>query len=166
MKIAIVSDIHDHIDNCAWFLQTVREHDVDHIFALGDYCSPFIITDLAALDTPIFAVWGNNDGDKPALIAAAQNNSHFTFAPRDFCTVTLDDKNYFLTHYPEIAEHAAKSLDFDAVFHGHTHQIRTEKIGVVPIINPGKISSYPQEASVTFAIFDTDTHNTQIITKN
>ena len=156
MKIAVISDIHDQSDHLQWFSQEIKKYNVSHIFALGDYCSPFIVEKLASIPIPIFAVWGNNDSEKDAMINAAQVNQKFTFAPHKFGEIIIDERQYFLTHYPDLAENAAKSHEFDAVFHGHTHYARCEKIGIVPIINPGKFALYPHNVT-SFAIFDTDT---------
>ncbi len=165
MKIAIISDIHDQIDHLTWALAHINEYQtIEHIFVLGDYCSPFIVEKLCTLKTPIHAIWGNNDGDKQTILRIASTHPSCTFAPREFATVEIDEKKYFLSHYEELAEHAAKSCDFDAVFHGHTHVIRNEKIGITPIINPGKLALYPN-CIYSFAIFDTADDTTEIIIK-
>lgn len=156
MKIAVISDIHDQSDHLQWFSKEITKYDVSLIFALGDYCSPFIIEKLAAIPIPIFAVWGNNDSAKDAMINATHINQQFTFFPHEFGEITIDQGHYFITHYPELAEDAAKSHNFDAVFHGHTHYARYERIGIVPIINPGKFAHYPHNTT-SFAVFNTKT---------
>lgn len=165
MKIAIISDIHDQIDHLLWFLDEIQKHDISYIFGLGDYCSPYIIERLITAPVPIFAVWGNNDGDKQTMYLASQKNPQCTCATREFGEITVEEMHYFLSHYKELAENAAKSGDYDAVFHGHTHIIRNEKIGTVPIINPGKLAIYPNNV-ISFAIFDTLTQSTKMIIKN
>lgn len=166
MKIALLSDIHDHEGALAWALAEILTHGAAQIFALGDYCSPTTIAQLAAAKLPTFAVWGNNDADKQAMLAVArEHNPHMTFAPQEFGEITLDNKKFFLTHYPTLAENAATVGDYAAVFHGHTHYARNEKIGTVPIVNPGAIMPHTDTPS-TFAIFDTDTTTVQHITRH
>ena len=166
MKIALLSDIHDHQGALAWALTEIAAHDVGHIFGLGDYCAPFTITQLATANLPTFAVWGNNDADKTAMTHNAHtHNANFTFAHHNFGEITLDGDRYFLTHFPQLAEHAAATGDYVAVFHGHTHRPRNEKIGTVPIINPGAIIPHADTPS-TFAIFDTDTRTVTHITRD
>ena len=165
MKIAVISDIHDQIENLDWALKQIKNKDISHIFALGDYTSPYIIERLQVDNIPISAVWGNSDGDRHSMLLASQNeNPHISFAKREFDTVKIDDKKFFLTHYPDLAENAAKSLDYDAVFHGHTHYQKNEKIGTVPIINPGKLAMYPND-EISFAIFDTETFDAEFVAK-
>ncbi len=165
MKIAIVSDIHDQIDHLTWFLDEIKKYDISYIFALGDYCSPYIIERLITAPIPIFGIWGNNDGDKQTMFLASQKNPQCTFASREFGEIILEENRYFLSHYKELAENAAKSHDYDAVFHGHTHIMCNEKIGTVPMINPGKLTLYPNNI-ISFAIFDTLTQATEMIIKN
>lgn len=164
MKIALVSDIHDHTEHLQWFFDEISKREIAYIFGLGDYCSTDIITRFAAIQPPIFAVCGNNDHDKQSMCLAARSHPQFTLADETFGEITLKDKKYFLSHYPEPAENAARSYDFDAVFYGHLHHARHEKIGSVPIINPGKFAAYPNNI-VSFAIFDTISKKTEIIIK-
>ena len=164
MNIAIISDIHDHITNLTWCIDDMSKRDVSYIFSLGDYCSPYIVERLANITIPTFAVWGNNDRDKHTMCLATQKNSTFTWFQREFGEVVINNERYFLTHYPELAEHAAKSAKFSAVFHGHTHVVRDETIGTTPVINPGKIAIYPNDL-ITYCIFDTQSRECTIITK-
>ena len=165
MKIAIISDIHDQIENLNWALKQIENKDISHIFTLGDYTSSYIVERLQFGNCPVHAVWGNCDGDKQSMLRASHNeNPNIIFANNVFDTVEIESKKYFLTHFPDLAENAAKSLDYDAVFHGHTHYKRNEKIGTVPIINPGKLAMYPDN-KISFAIFDTKTSKTEFIIK-
>lgn len=139
--------------------------NIIYIFALGDYTSSYVIERLQVNDAPVYAVWGNCDSDKQSMLRASQNeNPNIKFANEVFDTVEIEDRKYFLTHFPELAENAAKSLDYDAVFHGHTHYKRDEKIGTVPIINPGKLAVYPHD-EISCAVFDTETQKTKFFIK-
>ena len=163
MKIAIISDIHDQIDRLEWVLSELSQRKYEHTFLLGDYCSPFVINALLEIPTPINAVWGNNDGDKQSILECAKKHKYtFIFSPTDFDSVIINDKKYFITHYPHLAENAAFSGKYDAVFHGHDHTRRDELINNTPIINPGKLALYPNN-SKSFALYDTETEKTEFI---
>jgi putative phosphoesterase len=164
MKIAVISDIHDHDEHLQWFFTEISKREISYVFGLGDYCSADIIQKLTATPLPIFAVWGNNDHDKQSMCLTTQSHHHFILTDDTFGEITLNEKRYFLSHYPEPAENAARSHDFDAVFYGHLHHARHEKIGSVPIINPGKFATYPNNI-VSFAIFDTVSEKTEMIIK-
>lgn len=166
MKIAIISDIHDQINNLTWAIEKINATgDIEHTFVLGDFCSPFIVEKLLEIKTPINAVWGNNDGDKQAnLEVAAKHKYPFLFSATDFDDVLLDDKTYFITHYPHLAENAAFSGKYDAVFHGHTHARREERVNNTPVINPGKLSTYPND-EFSFTIYNTKNKSIEFILK-
>ena len=62
MKIAIISDIHDHRKKLEKALVQIQE--ADKLICCGDLCSPFIIRDLGSgFSGTIHIVFGNNDGD-------------------------------------------------------------------------------------------------------
>ncbi|XLQ20353.1 MAG: YfcE family phosphodiesterase [Candidatus Moraniibacteriota bacterium] len=165
MKIGIISDIHDQIENLNWAMNELKVKDISHIFALGDYSSAYTVERLQVNNIPVHAVWGNCDGDKQSMLQASTNeNKNISFANGEFDTVEIANKKYFITHFPDLAEHAATTLEYDAVFHGHTHHKRNEKIGNTPIINPGKLAIYPHN-EISIAVFDTEELTTEFIVK-
>jgi len=166
MKIAIISDIHDQSENLAWAVKKMQELKVDQVFALGDYSSPYIVERLGLVGVPVIAVWGNNDGDQVAMFKAVAEdpNNQIYFKKGNFAEIEYAGGKYFLTHYPLLAENAAMSGKYDAVFHGHTHRQRNEVINDTPIINPGKLANYPDN-KISFAIYDSATKETEFINK-
>jgi putative phosphoesterase len=166
MKIAIISDIHDQSDNLKWAVQKIKELKVDKVFALGDYSSPYIVERLGLVEIPVVAVWGNNDGDQVAMFKAvlSDKNNQIYFKKGNFVEVEYDDKKYFITHYPLLAENAALSGQYEAVFHGHTHRQRNEIINDTPIVNPGKLVVYPDN-KISFAIYNTENKEVKFFEK-
>ena len=68
MKIAVLSDCHDHLENLALAMALVRESGAARLFYLGDFCAPFTLAALAeGFSGPVDAVIGNNDGDVAKL---------------------------------------------------------------------------------------------------
>lgn len=166
MQIALLSDIHDNILDLAWALDHITNSDAQQVFCMGDIVSPYATEKIAQLSIPVFSVFGNNDGDKAQIMRIALNTDNLlTFAQRDFGEIEIESKKYFLTHYPELAEHAALSGRYSAVFHGHTHEMRNEMIKDTPIINPGKLATYPND-TISIAYFDTDTQQAFFIIKD
>jgi putative phosphoesterase len=166
MKIAIISDIHDQSDNLKWAVQKIKELKVDQVFALGDYSSPYIVERLGLVGVPVVAVWGNNDGDQVAMFKAvlSDENNQIYFKKGNFAEVEYAEGKYFLTHYPLLAENAAMSGKYDAVFHGHTHRQRNEIINNTPIVNPGKLAVYPDD-KISFAVYDTENKKVKFFEK-
>lgn len=112
---------------------------------------------------PVFAIWGNNDGDK-ALITkfSFKENSNLKIGFDNFDIYEIENKKIFLTHYPLIAKSMAKSKDYDAVFYGHNHLKHKEMINDCLLLNPGEIGAY-KTGKPTFAIYDTKTNDAEII---
>lgn len=156
MKIGIISDIHDNVENLEWAVKKIQELQVDKVFALGDYSSPYIVERLGLIGVPIAAVWGNNDGDKITMLRVVQTdeNNLIKFERDVFAEIKYDGELYFIAHYALLAENAAMSGKYKAVFHGHTHKQREEILNSTLIVNPGKLASYPKGV-ISFAIYDT-----------
>jgi len=163
MKIAIISDIHDNFHNLVLALQEIEKEKAERILFLGDYINNGIAKVLAASNIPIFAIWGNNDGDKVAITKTAlAEGSNLSVGFENYDNIEIDGRKIFLTHYPMIAKSMAKSGDYEAVFYGHNHIKNKEQIGDCLVVNPGEISAH-KTGEATFAIYDTKTNDAKII---
>lgn len=162
MKFAIVCDIHDHVWNLAAALPHIQEADV--LLGCGDYCSPFVVGQLAAgFEGPIHMVTGNNDGDLYRITRVAGGHDH-VHLHGEFFEGELGGVQIALTHYPAIARPVAQSGVYDLVCCGHNHTYAIDKVGETLLVNPGPLMGYNplQKADVpaTFVIFDTKTTKT------
>ncbi|NJO02934.1 MAG: metallophosphoesterase family protein [Bacteroidia bacterium] len=159
MKIAILSDIHDHI----WNLNVALKH-MEHTHTLlvaGDLCSPFVVNLLARQYTkPIHLVFGNNDGD---LYRITQNAAHYGHVKLhgEWMQSDFSEKRVAMNHYPEIAAVAAACGQFDLVVYGHNHHAMQEQSEGRWLVNPGTLMGYDPVANVdvpaTYAVYDTAT---------
>jgi putative phosphoesterase len=163
MKIAIISDIHDNFHNLVIALKHIDKLKVKQILFLGDFINAGIAKVLAASEIPVFAIWGNNDGDKFSIAKQAlAKGSSLEMGFETYDSIELDGRNIFLTHYPFLAKPMAKSGEYDAVFYGHNHKKNLDKIGNCIIVNPGEISAH-KTADASFAIYDTKTNKAELI---
>ncbi len=153
MKIAVVSDIHDQLDNLEWFLEEVKKRKVEMIFGLGDYSSLYVVERLLRAGKKTVLVKGNNDANLVGMKQAVDQVEGAEFSTDVFLEYELDGDLYFLTHFPLLAENAARSGKYKAVFYGHTHHQRKDVIGQTVLVNPGKLAAYP-EGSVSFIVFN------------
>ncbi|MBU1046552.1 metallophosphoesterase [Patescibacteria group bacterium] len=164
MKIAIISDVHDNAHNLVLVLEKISNYkNIEKILFLGDFVGAAISGILCASPIPVFAIWGNNDGDKCLItkFALAEiSNMEIGFETYDI--LEIDNRKIFLTHFPLIAKSMAKSGDYDAVFYGHNHLKHKERINDCLVVNPGEIGAYKTGLS-TFAIYDTETNDAEII---
>ena len=163
MKIAIISDIHDNAHNLVMALKQIKEYNVEKIIFLWDFCGAAIAKILSAYPKRVIAIWGNNDWDKSMITKFCFTKwSNLTVWFDVFDIIEIDWKKIFLSHYPMLAKHMAKSWDFDAVFYGHNHLKHKEYIWECLVLNPGEIWAY-KTGIAHFAIYDTKTNNAEII---
>lgn len=160
MRIAILSDIHDHIWNLSAALENIQ--DSEALICCGDLCSPFIV-DLMAdgfLDHPIHIVFGNNDGDLFRITNNANNYKGWVKGYGEFAEFKLGDKHFAVNHYDNIAEAIAKSKKYDVVCYGHNHIYKVEQLSDTLMINPGAIMGYDgvnkKDIPSTFVLYDTE----------
>lgn len=138
MNVAIISDIHDHIERLRRALKQVKNADV--LICCGDLCSPFIIKELGEgfPDKNIHVVFGNNDADlyRITLKAAEYENIHLH---GEFCELTLGGKHFAVNHFDNIGRALVHSEHYDVVCFGHNHEYEVSRRGKTLIINPGEI---------------------------
>jgi len=166
MEVAILSDIHDHIDKLKKVLKAI-EGKVESIVFCGDMVSPFTTGVLAKTNLPTYACLGNNDEDQIGMMKMGGTKFTWTHLSQEFGEVELDDKKIAFCHYPKLAELLAKTGDYDAVFYGHTHIAKSELVGKTLLLNPGAVcginfdkGSYDK---TSYAIYNTNTNTAEII---
>lgn len=153
MRIAVCSDIHDNI----WRLEKMLRQAAgcEALIFCGDFCAPFTLAQIAdGFAGPVHVVWGNNDGDKWLLTQTARASETVTLHG-DFAELKLGGRSIAVNHYPGIAAPLAASGMYDAVFHGHDHTPREERIGPTLLLNPGEVMG--RFGRSTFAVYDTET---------
>ncbi len=154
MKIAIISDIHDHRAMLQKALEQLRE--ADKLICCGDLCSPFIMHDLGrGFSKTIHIVFGNNDGDLFRLTQAADSYPHIHLHG-EVADLLIDGKQFAVTHYDTIGRMLAVSDAYDVVCYGHNHKYEVAYDGQTLRINPGEIMGELTGGS-SFVIFDTET---------
>lgn len=159
MKIAVLSDVHDHLEYLTTALQ--RCQTADALIFCGDFCAPFTLRQIAEeFQKPVHAIFGNNDGDRFLLMKVAGDFEHVTLHG-ELARLELAGLRVAVNHYPEIAVEMAKTGSFDVVCYGHDHQLRVDKIGDCDLINPGEIMG--RFGRSTFVMYDTATRSGQIV---
>ena len=154
MKIAIVSDSHDHLQQIEKALVLIKEHGCQRILHCGDFVSPFAMRAFCKAQIPVDAVFGNNDGDRFALGNLQSVFSHLTIHG-ETGFLDLDGFGIAFTHYPPIAEGLFATRRFDLVCFGHSHTWFEERNGDLRLLNPGEIMG--KDGRPSFAIVDTET---------
>jgi len=161
MKIGILSDTHDHLPNIAKAVEAFLSHGVEAVIHAGDFCSPFtvpVFKPLADKGLKMYAVFGNNDGDRALLVQRGGDFCSFADGSR---VVTLGGRTFAVMHYPDLADDLYRSRAYDVVIYGHDHKLRVEGEGR-KLLNPGTCAGYLAEAA-TVAVLDTNGMEVQIV---
>ena len=160
MRIGVLSDSHDHLTNLRKAVEIFSKNGVDAIIHGGDFCSPFVFLEfkpLADKGLKMYAVFGNNDGDRVLLVKRGGDFCSFADGSR---VLTLGDRKIVVIHYPDIADELFRGAAFDLVIYGHDHKPRVEGTEK-KLLNPGTCSGYLAEAA-TVALVDTATMDVEI----
>jgi putative phosphoesterase len=166
MRIAVLSDIHDHVWNLALALESIAACET--LICCGDLCSPFIVDQLArGFSQPIHVVFGNNDADTFRMTAKAPKypNVHLR---GEYFEEEWGGRKIAVNHFDNIARAIAKAEAHDAVFFGHNHVFELTHYGKTLAANPGSIMGCQFDASAqrtdvepTFLIYDTTAGSTE-----
>nr|AKQ03480.1 phosphodiesterase [uncultured Microgenomates bacterium Rifle_16ft_4_minimus_38077] len=164
MRIAVLSDTHDHIWNLAKVLTQIKG-EVEAIIHCGDVIAPFSVGMLATSELPTYVCLGNNDEDHIGMEKKANTKFTWIHIGQQFGEIEFDNRKVAFTHYPKLGELLAKSGEYDAVFYGHTHVSENKKFGRTLLLNPGSVCGIidGKPAKASYAIYDTKTNSANII---
>ena len=159
MKIGIMSDSHDHVDNIQKSIQAFRERKVDYILHIGDYVNPNSVREFKGVK--LVGIFGNNDGDRFRLVGAFNEvGGEIKGEFHEFEEDGLKIACYHGTE-PQINDALIECGRYDVFVYGHTHKIRSEKVGNTLVLNPGTVHGF--EHRPTIMIFDTQTQMSEVI---
>lgn len=154
MRFAILSDVHENYHNLYLCIEDMRRQSIDQVLFLGDFMNAGIARMLATSGFPVFAILGNNDGDKLALYKeSVKPDSMLSLHPRTYAEFTRDGFRLFLTHHDDLVNVAIASGCYDAVCFGHTHLKSVEHRNGCIVVNPGELSAH-KYGLPTYAILD------------
>jgi hypothetical protein len=134
MKIGIIADTHDNIPKIKKALAFFTMRKCEAIIHAGDLVAPFAAKALKAAKLPIYAVFGNNDGERKGLAELLD----IVEGPR---TVKLGDRTFLVAHsesqiVPELAAGA------DLVIVAHTHVAGVKRDQKPLVLNPGEAGGW------------------------
>ncbi len=153
MKIGIISDTHDHMDNIHKAVEAFKKSKVAFVIHAGDYISPAAAKAFKGLH--IIGVFGNNDGDKYRLIKAFQSIDGEMKG--DFCELERNGIRFAVYHgtEPQLKDAIVQGGKYDVIICGHTHKMEHVTVGNTIVLNPGTAHGFGGAA--TIAVFDTET---------
>lgn len=138
MKIGIMSDTHNNLENTLRALEVLRQRGIERIIHCGDISTPQIVERFAGWRVDF--VFGNIDYDRPALIRAVARLGGSGSISDEYQAV-IDGVALAACHGHESPrlDRLIHSGTHRWVFHGHTHTRREEIVGGTRVINPGAL---------------------------
>lgn len=157
MKIGILSDTHDNLENINKALEIFKEKGINFFVHAGDFIAPFSLKPYFEKGFDFVGVFGNNDGEKIGLKEKSQGKIKeppyvFEIHGKKICVV------HELSQIKKIEEDIFPSV----VISGHTHipEIKQEK--KVLFINPGETCGW-LTGRATCAILDLNKMEAEIV---
>ncbi len=139
MKIAVISDTHDHVWHTQQAVEQANKSGAEIILHCGDLVSPFLLEEFDGFTGQFHLVTGNNPGDMALLERMiTKRNPHFMYHGL-IGKLEIADFKIAWTHDPQTGYYIAKSGEFDLVAFGHTHRWHLETINRTSFLNPGEI---------------------------
>jgi len=159
--MGIISDSHDNLPAVEAAVQRMKEWKVEVILHAGDIVAPFVVPILAMSGAKVYAVYGNNDGERAGLRKKFKDIGELQ---GDVAVVDLGGKKAAVYHgsEPVIAEALIGCGRFDIVALGHSHTPLIEKRGRTLVVNPGECCGY-LSGKRTLALVDTETMSADLI---
>jgi len=160
VKIGIVSDTHDNLNNLEAAVEVLRAEDVSSILHCGDLCGSDVIRALDGFD--VWIAQGNMDRHVGLSQTAAEKFGHIPFAW--FQKPTLNGYPLAMIHgdNEEVLGNIINSGQYKYVFHGHTHRRRDQQVGRTRVINPGALGG-TRKQSRSFCILDLATGEARFV---
>jgi uncharacterized protein len=122
MKLGIISDTHDDIDNVRRAIDIFNKENVRYVIHAGDYVFPGIVMEFRRLNAKLIGVLGNNDGEKGQLLKA------FLEVDGDLKgelgEMRIDDLKIGIYHgtCAEIKKRLVEAGRYNILVCGHTHR--------------------------------------------
>lgn len=152
MKIGLISDTHDHVIRIREAATILNRSRVDVVLHAGDYCSPFAVRELGALDAPLHGIIGNNDGDVYEIARAfAEIGARLE---NQWWEIAIDGRRILVMHEPRGVMDVAAAQTYDLIVFGHTHEREERRIGGSLVVNPGEVCGWLGGIG-SLAIYDT-----------
>lgn len=153
MKIGLISDTHDNIQNIRKAISLFSNKNVSFVIHAGDIVSPEAVE--AFLGLKIIAVLGNNDLEVNGLANAFDKIGGQLKG--EFCEMEHDDLIFAIYHGTNSRkkELLIRSGKYNVVVCGHTHKMQYKKYGRTLVINPGTANGWFFGYNATAAVFDT-----------
>jgi len=139
MRIGVVSDTHNNLRNVHRLIELFNDADVDRVVHTGDITQAKVLAAMSELEAPLFGVYGNNDQERDALVASAEEHGHVFVDPP--LEITWADRRVVVVHEPPQLVNLELGA-YELALHGHTHMRRVERERGQLVFNPGESAGH------------------------
>lgn len=160
MRIGIISDTHDNLNNLKIALEILEESGIEMLLHCGDLSGPAVVEAISGFEAWIAR--GNVDyhPELEPTVREALGNGRLAERHR----LTLEGRSTLLVHGHREAElrRAISAGEYAYVLHGHTHRRRDETFGRTRVINPGALGGMRWQQR-SFCILDLESDSVEFI---
>lgn len=135
MKIGVISDTHENMPLIAKAVNFFNDNNVEAVLHAGDIISPITFKEFRQLKCRIYAVYGNNDGEKKMLAEKFSAIGGIYPGPYEG---EYAGTRIIMMHEPVKLDELAESGRYGVIIYGHTHKPDTRYRNDVLILNPGE----------------------------
>jgi len=156
-RLGIIADTHDRLDRIATALALLQQRGAEGLLHLGDFVAPFALKAVLKFNGPLFAIFGNNDGEKKGLkniFSGLQDGPH---------VFEIGGRKLGCAHSVEEIP-AEYRMSCDGIFYGHSHaRALIPKQGARPLeLNPGECCGW-LTGKTSCALLDLETMQAEIL---
>ncbi|MDH3718635.1 MAG: YfcE family phosphodiesterase [Planctomycetota bacterium] len=139
MRVGIFADSHDHLDNLRRAVEVFNRAECECVLFAGDLVSTFAVPPLRKLNCPLVACFGDNEGNKPGLLAGIRIVGQLGEPPLGYRAA--DGTRFLIAHMQR--QLRGVGGEFDVAVYGHTHKPRIHHDDHGRLwINPGETSGW------------------------
>ena len=150
MLIAIISDIHDNLENLKKAIKYILDASCEELVCCGDVTNDETLEYLVKnFSKPIHLVDGNIELFNTDLIKKFNNLKYYGSLAR----LEIDNKQVGVCHEPFKIAKLFERGPLDVIFYGHTHKPWQKNQDSTLIVNPGNVAGVLH--APTFATWDT-----------
>lgn len=161
MKIAIISDTHNHHAHLKKVLGLIESENIHTIIHCGDVTTAETAALLAGYQ--IILSYGNGDFTSGEIRETLEKLNPASFAGLVY-QGEIDSLRIAVIHghhYSRL-QNLIRSQQFDMIFTGHTHRHEDTQYGITRLINPGAIGGLRKEER-SLCVLDTFTRKVRFI---
>jgi putative phosphoesterase len=128
MKLGIISDTHDDVDNVRKAIDIFNQENVQYVIHAGDYVFPGIVMEFRRLHAKLIGVLGNNDGERGQLLKSFLEVGGALKG--EIGELSMDGLKIGIYHgtLTEIKKQLAESGRYNILVCGHTHRVEPSRL--------------------------------------